>query len=333
MFDSSARLNFGPLPDLEAELDRLFSQLPEGTVTTFGQLANAFGDIKAASWIGRQLKTEAGRARWPWHRVTLVDGRLPGSNSELHALQSALLQREGIAVREHRVSTEFLQQRFDSSAPLQQLRKTQEQLQQAQLLNPGEPLEDNWMTIAGLDVAYPKSTLARAAYIEIERRTGQILYQQQITSPCRFPYIPGYLSYREIPVLLELLGAVLQERPLADVLMIDGSGRLHPRQFGIACHLGMLLQHPTLGVSKKLLTGKLRSETDDRLSTPIVLPSEPSAGYAIGQTKSSNRLFVSPGHRLSTDQARNIALETWDQHPLPDPTYYADRLTRNKPLQ
>lgn len=333
MLTSPDSIHFGPLPDLEAELDTLLSQLPTGEVTTFGHLAVALGDIKAASWIGRQLKTPAGRARWPWHRVTLVDGRLPGNDGEHHALQTELLKREGISVEEKRVQVQAFQDDFQCSAPLQKLRDAQEQLQQAQVLNPGESLNDSWTTIAGLDVAYPKSTLARAAYVEIERNSGRVLHQQQLTSPCRFPYIPGYLSYREIPALLALLRDVATQRPLADALMIDGSGCLHPRRFGIACHLGMLLQHPTLGVSKKLLTGKLTPESDSQQASPIDLPDLKTAGYAIGQPNHQARLFVSPGHRLTALQACEIALETWAEHPLPDPTYFADRLTRNKPLQ
>ncbi len=315
-------------PDLPAALHALILQVPQGAVTTCGTLAGALGDHRAALWIARQLNDEVWRTGIPWQRVVLKDGRLPTTTAAHHEIQCRLLRSEGFPIGVGGIiSTSGWFTDFKSDAPLQQLQEQQRLLQGNVVL---QGRAENWRTVAGLDIAYPRPGWARAAYVEVALEDGRVLWEETCTGETQFPYITGYLAYREIPCYLRLLRNIISHRPLADVLMLDGSGWMHPRQFGIACHLGVLLQHPTLGVSKKCLHGRADKSNSTGEFYPLLGKSGDVLGYGRESRAGRNPVYVSPGHLCSVEQARDLARQCWQDNRLPQPTYLADRLSRRE---
>ena len=142
-------------------------------------------------------------------------------------------------------------------------------------------------------------------------------------APVRFPYVPGFLSFREAPNVIHAF-AKLENKP--DVIMVDGHGIAHPRRMGIAAHLGVLLDMPTFGVAKQKLTGVFQEPGPERGSlTPLT---DPKTGELIGQViRSKDKvlpLFVSPGHRCDQATATRLTLACLRGYKLPEPTRLAD---------
>ncbi len=142
--------------------------------------------------------------------------------------------------------------------------------------------------------------------------------------PLRFPYIPGLLSFREIPVLLSALSK-LKEMP--ELLFCDGQGYAHPRRFGLACHLGVLLDRPTIGCAKSLLMGT-HGDLGQEAGNWVPLIDEKANSEPIGavvRTRTGVRpIYVSQGHRVSLETAIRLTLQTVDGVRIPRPTRAAD---------
>lgn len=137
-----------------------------------------------------------------------------------------------------------------------------------------------------------------------------------------FPYIPGLLSFREIPMLLSAWDA-LSEKP--DLLVADGVGIAHPRGLGIASHLGILLDIPTIGCAKSVLIGTYDEPTDEvGASSPLQHPKTGEViGAALRTKKGCKPLFVSPGHRITLEDALTIMRTCIQKHRIPEPTRQA----------
>ncbi len=151
---------------------------------------------------------------------------------------------------------------------------------------------------------------------EIERVSAHV--------PLRFPYVPGLLSFREIPALL---AAFAKLRHAPDLIFCDGQGYAHPRRLGIASHLGLLLDRPTIGVAKSVLIGKYR-EPGARAGSSSPLVDEKSGeviGAALRTRQGAQPVFVSLGHRISLKTAVRLTLAVCDGYRLPRPTRDADR--------
>lgn len=184
-------------------------------------------------------------------------------------------------------------------------------------------------SIAGIDCSYDlRNNLSRAVVVVMERHVLEPVISATALLPTTFPYIPGLLSFREIPVILEAL-SLLPEKP--DLLMVDGQGIAHPRQLGIAAHLGVITDTPAIGVAKSLLTGTHDEPDSARGSTSPLLDKE---GRKIGTVlRSRDRvkpLFISPGHRIDHDSAVSLTLECLRGYRLPEPTRIADKLSKMK---
>jgi deoxyribonuclease V len=142
--------------------------------------------------------------------------------------------------------------------------------------------------------------------------------------PLRFPYVPGLLSFREIPVLL---AAFERLRHAPDLIFCDGQGYAHPRRLGIASHLGLLLDRPTIGVAKSVLVGAWR-EPGVRAGKSSPLVDEKTGevlGAALRTRQGARPVFVSLGHRISLPSAVKLTLAVCDGYRLPRPTRDADR--------
>ncbi len=138
----------------------------------------------------------------------------------------------------------------------------------------------------------------------------------------KFPYIPGLLAFREGPAIIETLKR-LKQRP--DLLIIDGQGIAHPRGFGIACHVGVLLDIPAMGIAKKRLYGVYDEPGEKRGSSSPLLSKEGEVIGSVLRTRDNTKpVFVSPGHKLDPESARDIALECARGYRIPEPTRRAD---------
>ena len=151
---------------------------------------------------------------------------------------------------------------------------------------------------------------------EVERASAVV--------PLHFPYIPGLLSFREIPALL---AALRKLRELPDLLFCDGQGYAHPRRFGLACHLGVLLDRAMIGCAKSLLVGT-HAELGSEAGSWVPLVDERAMGERIGavlRTRTGVRpVYVSQGHRVSLETAIRLTFEVADGVRIPKPTRAAD---------
>ena len=182
-------------------------------------------------------------------------------------------------------------------------------------------------TIAGLDLSYSEERNEGYAVVVVLSFPGfEILETRYATATPRMPYIPGLLSFRESPVALE---AFKQLEIVPDLLFTDGQGLAHPRGFGIACHLGIILDIPSVGVAKTFLYGvydKTQTLAPGE-STPLRDKSGKEVIGAVVQTKlRTNPLYVSPGHKVSVDSATRLVLECVRGYRLPEPTRQAHNL-------
>lgn len=143
--------------------------------------------------------------------------------------------------------------------------------------------------------------------------------------PTRLPYIPGFLSFREAPAMLDAL-SLLGRRP--DLLLVDGHGIAHPRRLGVACHVGVLADLPTIGVGKSRLVGRFEEPGVARGAwTPLVHRRE-TIGAVLRTRQAVSPVFVSTGHRVSMPTAVDLVLSLTSRYRLPDPIRMADLLSR-----
>jgi deoxyribonuclease V len=143
-----------------------------------------------------------------------------------------------------------------------------------------------------------------------------------VRAKARFPYVPGYLSFREIPPLLEAF-AKLEAVP--DLIICDGQGRAHPRRFGLACHLGVLLDLPTLGCAKSRLIGEHREPGPRRGAHTQLREGGEVIGEVVRTRSGVKPVFVSVGHRVCLETARRTVLRLAVRYRLPEPVRAAHR--------
>ena len=172
-------------------------------------------------------------------------------------------------------------------------------------------------TVAGIDASY-KGDEGRAAVVVLSYPDLQIVDQAVATMAAPFPYVPGLLSFRETPVVLAAWGK-LTVRP--DLLILDGQGYAHPRRFGLACHLGLLLDLPALGCAKSVLTGRytdLGEAAGDQ--GPLVDRNSETVGVALRSKVRTNPLIISVGHKIDLPTAVHIVQSCLRGYRLPEPT-------------
>lgn len=239
------------------------------------------------------------------------------------------LRAEGIQVDQERVDHRQIWRDFSGPAALLPLRGFQEEI--AQIVPCDRRLADlDTSHIGGLDVSYvPGSDMAVAAFVVFDLERQVVAYQRTHRQPVGFPYIPGYLAFRELPILQGLLASVRGEQSLPDIVLVDGSGILHPRSCGLATMLGVLECLHTVGVTKKHLCGRLGAEVAGPYKARTVLQEGLPQGVVMEPTsRSSQRLFASSGAGLPLDDVMEIIRATLCGRHLPEPIYWADRLSR-----
>jgi deoxyribonuclease V len=322
-----SRYTFPEVPDLPAELGRLLGQIPPGYVTTCGTLAEALGNRLAARWIGHFLLHHEHTADCRCHRVLLAGGHVGRYLAGGPAEKIQRLEAEGVAVSQGIVDLDrFAWPGFEGDRPLTRLQHLQEALAAQVRLSPRRRVPK---FVGAVDVAYPTPAEAVAAFALVETATGVLVWAASVRGPVRFPYISSFLSFREIPIYLELLAAVEQAGRLPEVLLVDGSGVLHQRHAGIATHLGVTARLATIGVTKSLLCGRPAvAELAAGQSCPVVIEDR-VIGVALRPMAGSRRsIFISPGHRVDLAFAEALVRQFLRGRRLPEPLYWADRLSR-----
>ncbi|WP_444984957.1 deoxyribonuclease V [Halomonas mongoliensis] len=189
--------------------------------------------------------------------------------------------------------------------------------------------------IAGVDIGFEQGgTITRAAAVVLAwppRAPGAFEVVEQVVhrEPTRMPYIPGLLSFREVPAALGAFGQ-LSRRP--DLVMVDGQGVAHPRRLGVASHLGLWLDLPTIGVAKSRLCGRHGEPGPARGDwTPLTDgPDDELIGAVLRSRVGVKPLFVSPGHRVSLATALRWVVGCLGRTKLPEPTRLADRLASRR---
>lgn len=320
-----------PIPNLHTALRRLLDQIPRGRVTTYGDLAEALGSLSAARWVGEYLARHDHDNDCPCHRVVRRTGELGLYVSGEITEKQALLEADRVRVSEQRVDLlRYRHTEFDSRKPLRRLIRIQDELPARTRLRAyrGQP-----QTIAGVDLSYEKTrpgdeVRACAAYACVDTDSLELIDSHTVRRVVRFPYIPGLLSFREAPVLFELLSAVEKRTELAEVLLVDGNGILHPRRAGIATFVGVHFGLRTIGVSKSLLCGSVESATDDATVPRAIRFEGNHVGFAVGSRPQSRPVFVSPGHRITVGASLRVVQTLFKSHRVPEPIYHADRISR-----
>ncbi len=178
--------------------------------------------------------------------------------------------------------------------------------------------------IAGADVAFDNANRrAVAAVVLLRYPSLDVVERVSAESALTFPYVPGLLSFREIPVIVPAF-ARLRRRP--DLLMADGHGYAHPRRFGFACHLGLLFGIPTIGIAKSRLIGLPGTVAGPRGSRADLVEGGEVVGSLVRTRQGARSIFVSVGHMIGLRDAERWTLRCASAHRLPEPTRLADRL-------
>lgn len=178
--------------------------------------------------------------------------------------------------------------------------------------------------VAGVDVGFEnKGKVTRAAAVVL-RFPELVLHEQAVVRiPTCFPYVPGYLSFRELPGVLQALSQ-LQTRP--DLILCDGQGIAHPRRFGLACHLGVVTDLPTIGVAKSRLFGTYTEPGLHKGDWEPLLDKKETIGAVLRTRDNVSPLFVSIGHRVSLKIAIGYVLRCTTRFRLPETTRWAHKL-------
>jgi deoxyribonuclease V len=178
-----------------------------------------------------------------------------------------------------------------------------------------------WRTLAAADVSFDRGgEVLFAAVVVVEAGTFEVIERAGLAAPARFPYVSGLLSFREAPALLEAFDR-LKTRP--DVVLCDGQGIAHPRRLGIASHLGLRLDLPTVGCAKSRLCGKYDEPGPDRGDRSPLVDKGEVIGAVLRTRARVAPLFVSPGHRCDLEGAVGLVLATTCRYRLPIPARMA----------
>lgn len=367
-----------PIPQLDEELRRLIRLIPAGSVMTCGDLAELLGDRAAARWVGEFVRDEP-PARCPVHRVVRQTGELtrtrlsPSEACERLQSEGVRLRGQQVALADHRQLPSHLgpsELQFTnrtSRPPLQLLADWQQAFEQR--APETKPSLDGWPIenpprnltstsgdsprqfrrpsryVLGVDVSY-RDGAAWACCVEFDVETGEVTSAETTCIERVFPYIPGYLAFREAPAMLAAIRRLRRHSTQAGLLLVDGNGRLHPRRAGIACLVGAVVDLPTIGVGKSLLCGQRQQAhgiagcrhvvtlpfgqrpVSERTNEQPAFEREIVAAE-LAPTGSRKPLYVSTGWKISLDQAVEAVWQLMLAHRLPEPLYWADRLSRS----
>ncbi len=178
--------------------------------------------------------------------------------------------------------------------------------------------------VAGVDVGFENNyTISKAAVAVLSFPDLKVVETAVATCPTTFPYIPCFLSFREIPVIIAALQKLSQ---IPDLILCDGQGLAHPRRFGLACHLGVILDLPTIGVAKSLFIGKHGELPQEKGNWLPLTDKDEVIGAVVRSRKNVKPIYVSVGHKISLQTAIQYVLNCTTKYRLPETTRLADKL-------
>ncbi len=194
------------------------------------------------------------------------------------------------------------------------------------------PLEKMPRLIAGADLSFDKgSDVVWAGIVVLSFPELEIVEERGMQTEAPFPYVPGLLSFREAPAVLQVWEQ-LQNKP--DVLVLDGQGLAHPRRFGLACHLGLWLDLPTYGSAKTLFVGKFDELGEEKGSTADLVHRGEVVGAAVRTKRRVTPVYVSVGNKMTLDDAVKLTLACDGGYRVPEPTrrahLFVNRLRRGE---
>ena len=179
-------------------------------------------------------------------------------------------------------------------------------------------------TVAGIDLGYDaKNDRSRAVCVVLSFPELELLEHSEAILPIQFPYVPGLLSFRETPVAVKALEKL---KITPDIILCDGQGLAHPRRFGIACHIGLITNVPTVGVAKSLLVGKFENLGEKRGDTAALIHRGEQVGAALRTKDKVQPVYVSVGNRIGLATATGLVLQCAPKYRLPETTRLADKL-------
>ncbi|QDU77188.1 Endonuclease V [Bremerella volcania] len=318
------------IPSIIGQVDQLVRAIPPGSVTTYGDLAKSLGDSAASRWVATYLLDPACGVADLSHRVVRSTGEIGLHCSGSSETKTQLLRGEGVVINRGTIDLETHRLQLPPMvASLSKLKAWQRDF-----ACPGEQAFhlSNVKSIGGIDVSYGKEqAISACARMQADGQTK--IGTHTCTGEAKFPYITGYLAFREIPLHLHLLAEMQAAGKLPDVLLVDGNGRLHPRRMGIATMLGGLTGIPTIGVAKKLICGVVQApELKVGKWEPIIASQDAPdeiLGYAImPHTKTKHPIYVSRGFGIDDTSMKEVVDRCLAGHRLPEPIYWADRESR-----
>lgn len=309
-------------PDLYSITLASLLKIPKGYITTYRELAIALGDIIASRAIGYIMKKNPYPNKFPCYKVISSSGSLGGYSLGIQE-KIRRLEKEGIKVQGTKVldfQDKIVQaSKFGLFPYLNSLQNIQKVLSKKIILDDFIP--DSLRYIATFDLSFIEGPpdISIAAGVLFDTKNTRTTYVAISIVPIFMPYIPTYLAFRELPaILLSLERLALVSK--IDLIILDGQGILHPRDFGIACHAGLLSNKPSIGVAKSFLVGK-PSEKFYQQPYEIypIYYKNTRRGYLIKKDK--HKIIVSPGNKISVDTALKIVLQLpWPKNlsePLP----------------
>ncbi len=179
-------------------------------------------------------------------------------------------------------------------------------------------------TVGGIDLGYDtKTNTSRAAAVVLSFPELELIESSEALMPTAFPYVPSLLSFRETPVAIKALERL---ENLPDLILCDGQGIAHPRRFGIACHIGLITNIPTIGVAKSILVGNPKNLGETRGSTAPLIDYGEEVGVALRTKDKVQPVYVSVGHKISLETAIKYVLDCAPKYRLPETTRLADKL-------
>jgi deoxyribonuclease V len=182
--------------------------------------------------------------------------------------------------------------------------------------------------VAGVDMGFTEDgKISRAAVAIFSFPDLQLVETSIAYRPTEFPYIPGFLSFREIPALLDALQKI---KTIPDMILCDGQGMAHPRRFGIACHLGLIVDIPTIGVAKSWFIGKHAALANTKGSWQPLIDKDETIGAVLRTRSNVKPVYVSSGHRVSLATAIDYTLRCTTKYRLPETTRIADKLASSR---
>ena len=183
-------------------------------------------------------------------------------------------------------------------------------------------------SVAGVDISTAQAC-AHAAIVALRFPELEPIETVEAELPLSFPYVPGLLAFREAPAILAAAG-LLRRAP--DLFIIDGHGLAHPRRMGLACHVGLFLDRPTIGCAKSLLCGETRYLGPSPGDCAAILDDRDTIGAAVRTKRGAEPVYVSIGHKVDLATAISCVLRCCVNHRLPEPTRWAHRIAGGEQL-